>query len=62
MPGKWLFQLYSARTMLCPSRKAATENSIGIVGVAVGIASGWISLRPFLNTSSTTAGWQIRGR
>src|SRR5262249_20937969 len=34
--GKTLFQLYVARTMLCPSRNAATENSTGIVGVCGG--------------------------
>ena len=51
-----------SRIMLCPSRKAATENSIGIVGTDVGAASGSTSLRPFVNTSSSDAGRQIRGR
>ena len=62
MPGKRRFQLYDARTMLCPSRKAATENSTGIVGIEVGTASGSTSLRPSVNTSSRTDAWQIRGR
>ena len=48
--------------MECPSRNAATENSIGIVGTSVGAAPGSNTLRPFANTSSTTAGSQIRGR
>ena len=61
-PGNLAFQLYSLRIMLCPSRNAATENSSGIVGMSVGAASGSTSLRPLLNTSLTTEGWQIRGR
>ena len=48
--------------MLCPSRNAATENSIGIVGTSVGVAPTSKTLRPLVNTSSTTAGSQIRGR
>ena len=48
--------------MLCPSRNAATENSIGIVGTSVGAASGSTSLRPFVNTSLTRAGSTMRGR
>ena len=48
--------------MLWPSRKAATENSIGIVGTSVGAASGSTSLRPCSNTEATTDGAQIRGR
>ena len=48
--------------MLCPSRNAATENSIGIFGTDVGEASGSTSLRPLVNTSSSTEGRTIRGR
>ena len=48
--------------MLWPSRNAATENSSGIVGTSVGAASGSTSTRPFVKTSSTTAGSRIRGR
>ena len=60
--GKTLFQLYLARTMLCPSRKAATENSIGIVGMLVGAALTSNTFRLWVNTSVTTAGVQILGR
>ena len=47
-PGSGGSSCRSSRIMLCPSRKAATENSIGIVGTAVGAASGSTSLRPFV--------------
>ena len=57
-----MFQLYARRIMLCPSRNAATENSIGIVGTSVGAAPTSKTLRPLVNTSSTTAASQIRGR
>ena len=57
-----MFQLYFARTMLWPSRNAATENSTGIVGTSVGSAPTSKNLRPLAKTSSTTAGSQIRGR
>ena len=56
VPGKMRFQLYVGRTMLWPSRNAATENSTGIVGTRSGVASGSTSLRPLVNTSSSTAG------
>ena len=36
--GKFTFQLYVDRIMLCPSLKAATENSSGIVGMVFGAA------------------------
>ena len=36
--SKIRFQLYAARIIEWPSRKAATENSIGIVGTSVGVA------------------------
>ncbi len=62
MPGKCEFQLYDGRTMLCPSRKAATENSIGIVGTDAGGAPGSTTLRPFLKTWLTIAGSTMRGR
>ena len=48
--------------MLWPSRKAATENSIGIVGTDVGGAPGSTILRPLLNTWLTIAGSTMRGR
>ena len=48
--------------MLWPSRNAATENSIGIVGTSVGTAFFSNALRPLVNTSSTTDGSRIRGR
>ena len=48
--------------MLCPSRNAATENSIGIVGTSVGVAPVSNTLRPSENTSSTIDGLTIRGR
>ena len=48
--------------MLWPSRKAATENSTGIFGTESGVALGSTSLRPLVNTSSSTAALQIRGR
>ena len=60
--SKLTFQLYAARTMLCPSRYAATENSIGIVGISVGGDAHLEALRPFVKTSFTTSGSQIRGR
>ena len=60
--SKARFQLYFERTMLWPSRNAATENSTGIVGVSVGSTPTSKNFRPFVNTSSTTAGSQIRGR
>ena len=41
--------------MLCPSRYAAMENSIGIVGIDVGDAPTSKTFRPFLKTSLTTA-------
>jgi hypothetical protein len=48
--------------MLWPSRNAATENSIGIVGTSVGVAPTSNALRPLLKTSLIAAAWQIRGR
>ena len=48
--------------MLCPRRKAATENSIGIVGMLVGTAPTSNALRPWLKTFVTIEGAQIRGR
>ena len=48
--------------MLCPSRNAATENSIGIVGMLVGDAPTSNALRPWVKTFVTTAGAQILGR
>ena len=48
--------------MLCPSRNAATENSIGMVGTSVAAAPGSNALRPPANTSSTTDASQMRGR
>ena len=60
--SKRAFQLYARRIMLCPSRKAATENSIGIVGTSVGTAPTSNALRPLVKTSLTTPGAQIRGR
>ncbi len=48
--------------MLCPSRKAATENSIGIIGTSSGAAFGSTSSRPFAHTLSSVAGRQMRGR
>ena len=48
--------------MLWPSRKAATENSIGIVGTSVGTAFRSNALRPFVNTSARIRSSQIRGR
>ena len=62
LPEKIRFQLYVGRTMLWPRRKAATENSTGIVGTESGAASGSTSLRPLVKTSSSTAALQIRGR
>ena len=59
---KFLFHWYSSRTMLWPSRYAATENSTAIVGTCVGGAFFSKIIRPFVKTSSTTAGSQIRGR
>ena len=48
--------------MLWPSRNAATENSTGIVGTSVASAFFSNTLRPFVNTSLTIDGSQIRGR
>ncbi len=61
-PGKRRFQLYVGRIMLWPSRKAAIENSTGIVGTSVGAAAGSTRTRPLVKTSSRTAGSTIRGR
>jgi alkylation response protein AidB-like acyl-CoA dehydrogenase len=55
-------ELETARTMLWPSRYAAMENSIGIVGIDVGAAPTSKTFRPFLKTSFTTALSQMRGR
>ena len=60
--SKRMFQLYARRIIACPSRNAATENSIGIVGTSVGTAPTSNALRPLLKTSLTTPGAQIRGR
>ena len=60
--SKFLFQLYAFRTIAWPSRNAATENSIGIVGTSVGVAPTSNALRPLLNTSFTTPCAAIRGR
>ena len=60
--GNSLFQSYSRRIMLWPSRNAATENSIGIVGTSVATAFFSNTLRPLAKTSSTTDGSRIRGR
>jgi hypothetical protein len=47
--------------MLWPSRYAATENSIGMVGTLIGSAPTSISLRPFVKTSATIDGSTMRG-
>ena len=59
VPEKIRFQLYAGRTMLCPRRKAATENSTGMVGTDTGEAPGSTSLRPLVKTSSITEERQI---
>ena len=48
--------------MECPRRKAATENSIGIVGTSVGGAPTSNAFLPLANTSVTTPWAQIRRR
>jgi hypothetical protein len=44
--SKRAFHSHSLRIIECPSRKAATENSIGIVGTSVGVALVSNALRP----------------
>ena len=60
--SKATFQLYASRIIECPSRNAATENSIGIVGTSIALASASKTLRPWLKTLVTTPGAQMRGR
>ena len=57
-----MFQLYASRIIECPSRNAATENSIGIVGTSVAGTPTSNTLRPWLKTLLTTPGAQMRGR
>jgi len=59
---KMRFQLYCSRIMLRPRRYAATENSIGMVGIFAGVESFSKNLRPLANTSLTMAGSTRRGR
>ena len=46
----------------CPSRKAATENSIGIVATSVGVAPTSKAFLPFLKTCSRRPCEQMRDR
>ena len=56
------FQLYASRIIECPSRNAATENSIGIVGTSVAGRPPRTAFLPWLKTLLTTPGAQMRGR